>query len=881
MPMPTHINGKPVRTGAWTSQEDKLLSEWQAKLGNRWSAVAKKIPGRTGQQCAQRWRHKVNPNIRKEKWTDDEDRQLMRLFKTYGNAWAEISRCMNGRTDQQCMGRWRRHLDPSIKRDIWQEAEDRALMQQYELHGSSWSSIAKSIPGRTAQQCRARFFQLEADGVVERGPPTDRPQSRGRKSRLRQRRAHSSDLSDGEAEDGLEEDDEAYGDVEEDSEQETMVEGPDGMLRPKLKLRRNQSNARSAVPEVLDDMCAADDSGDDDVPSSQLSTPTSKFLARGARGRAPLGKEADASLWGTSHRSCHTAPMPPGGKPSLSTTMQRRESMHSVRSRWAAREWGESESNSPILIQDPARALDSPSPGGILIRGPPASEGEGAVLCNPPSIFRDEDLVWTTPGKSRNRHGRVPMQGPNFDSPLSCSTPPGSSRPANPDAQPPGTCARSLSRVFNSYVSPAGRHVKSPGPSIFSPQRQHPSQTRGGSQRITPHTPLSESHRGGSRLEMQPSPFNSPYNILSLLDTPQQSTHRGDPLKSPLGKWGQDTPDWAVGSRRSTEARTAPPLYISPGNLPGAGRPLNRGPVARRLIIDQALKKSSAEALSMRLEAAKDNLVEASPLKRMRRDAGPSGGLGVEGPSAFKCIGRSEPSSCSPPTLVPQPGSAPGPIATWTVRQSALVPPAPAEGSGAPSQDLLKPSGSGSQMHPQTSNPRLQEDPPAAPLPSPVAPAHQAPGASAGVCCQLSQYIQLPKVHTLHPMSPTPLNLPDSIGWQVKSLEMLNQRAVQCSGIGQYTSGPASPWKENDEPGSDAFGLPSSPPHQRLSTPRGSPAGCRDLFRQLSPLGARAVETLALVRDAKSISSPSNCARVPGLSRCSGNRPHLHAVQGA
>jgi len=31
------------------------------------------MPGRTGQQCAQRWRHKVNPNIRKDKWTDAED----------------------------------------------------------------------------------------------------------------------------------------------------------------------------------------------------------------------------------------------------------------------------------------------------------------------------------------------------------------------------------------------------------------------------------------------------------------------------------------------------------------------------------------------------------------------------------------------------------------------------------------------------------------------------------------------------------------------------------------------------------------------------------------------------------------------------------------
>lgn len=35
----------------------------QAEYGNKWSEIAKHIPGKTGQQCAQRWRHRVNPNI--------------------------------------------------------------------------------------------------------------------------------------------------------------------------------------------------------------------------------------------------------------------------------------------------------------------------------------------------------------------------------------------------------------------------------------------------------------------------------------------------------------------------------------------------------------------------------------------------------------------------------------------------------------------------------------------------------------------------------------------------------------------------------------------------------------------------------------------------
>jgi hypothetical protein len=44
--------------------------------GNRWALVAAELPGKTGQQCAQRWRHKVNPNIKKEKWTPEEDAQV-------------------------------------------------------------------------------------------------------------------------------------------------------------------------------------------------------------------------------------------------------------------------------------------------------------------------------------------------------------------------------------------------------------------------------------------------------------------------------------------------------------------------------------------------------------------------------------------------------------------------------------------------------------------------------------------------------------------------------------------------------------------------------------------------------------------------------------
>jgi len=44
--------------------------------------------GRTGQQCAQRWRHKVNPEIRKDKWTDNEDAKVRRTPSLRRTEWA-------------------------------------------------------------------------------------------------------------------------------------------------------------------------------------------------------------------------------------------------------------------------------------------------------------------------------------------------------------------------------------------------------------------------------------------------------------------------------------------------------------------------------------------------------------------------------------------------------------------------------------------------------------------------------------------------------------------------------------------------------------------------------------------------------------------------
>eukprot|EP00775_Hariotina_reticulata_P010348 gene10348-10505_t len=226
-----------MATGAWDQDEDDLLYYWQGKVGNKWSEVAKHIPGRTGQQCAQRWRHKVNPNIRRDKWTSEEDAKLIELVKTFGvGRWAEIARNCDGRTDQQCMGRWRRHLDPSIRRDSWSPEEDAKLRQLHAQYGTSWSRISKCLKGRTSQQCRARWHQINngrgksapasngagsdtAAGGRHHGAAVLRRGGSGSRRRASRRRADSSASEDDEEDEADEElDDDDLADDEHDYE---------------------------------------------------------------------------------------------------------------------------------------------------------------------------------------------------------------------------------------------------------------------------------------------------------------------------------------------------------------------------------------------------------------------------------------------------------------------------------------------------------------------------------------------------------------------------------------------------------------------------------------------------------------------------------------
>ena len=95
---------------------------------------------------------------KKENWTDEEDTVLLSLVRKYGpKNWTEIATHFNHRLGKQCRERWFNHLSPDVKKSKWTEQEDLILLHAYIEFGSRWSVISTFLAGRTDNSVKNHY----------------------------------------------------------------------------------------------------------------------------------------------------------------------------------------------------------------------------------------------------------------------------------------------------------------------------------------------------------------------------------------------------------------------------------------------------------------------------------------------------------------------------------------------------------------------------------------------------------------------------------------------------------------------------------------------------------------------------------------------------
>ncbi|XP_019450979.1 PREDICTED: myb-related protein 308-like isoform X2 [Lupinus angustifolius] len=98
--------------GAWTKEEDdRLISYIRAHGEGSWRSLPKAAGLlRCGKSCRLRWINYLRPDLKRGNFTEEEDEVIIKLHSLLGNKWSLIAGRLPGRTDNEIKNYWNTHI---------------------------------------------------------------------------------------------------------------------------------------------------------------------------------------------------------------------------------------------------------------------------------------------------------------------------------------------------------------------------------------------------------------------------------------------------------------------------------------------------------------------------------------------------------------------------------------------------------------------------------------------------------------------------------------------------------------------------------------------------------------------------------------------------
>ncbi|KAF0932529.1 hypothetical protein E2562_010417 [Oryza meyeriana var. granulata] len=107
-----------LKKGPWTAEEDQKLVIFLLSNGHCCWRLVPKLAGllRCGKSCRLRWTNYLRPDLKRGLLSEEEEKLVIDLHEQLGNRWSKIAARLPGRTDNEIKNHWNTHIKKKLKK---------------------------------------------------------------------------------------------------------------------------------------------------------------------------------------------------------------------------------------------------------------------------------------------------------------------------------------------------------------------------------------------------------------------------------------------------------------------------------------------------------------------------------------------------------------------------------------------------------------------------------------------------------------------------------------------------------------------------------------------------------------------------------------------